>query len=161
MTTPLDFPASPTVGQKFTAQNNVVYIFDGVAWTIGYYDSNTQELQVVGDIIDQVRTLLQDTDASSGQYRYSTDSIVTNLNQSMGDLYRLRPDLFLEMGFQIPSFSVNSLTDPIGIEQQYLSPLIFYVVGLTQARDDEQTQDARADAFLQTFTKQILTAALT
>lgn len=161
MVTPLDFPPNPTVGQKFTAQNNVVYIFDGVAWTIGYYDSSTQTLVVVGDLINQVRTLLQDTDATSGQYRYSTDSIVTNLNQCMGDLFRLRPDLFLEMGFQIPVFSVNSLNDPLGVEVQYHSPLIFYVVGLTQARDDEQTQDARAGVFLQTFTKQILTAAVT
>jgi hypothetical protein len=146
MTDPINFPPNPTVGQRYTAPSGVVYTFDGFGWTVGYFDSATQELTSVGNVLGQVRTLLQDVDVMSGQYRYSTDSIITNLNQAMTDLYRMRPDLFLELGF--------------GIEEQYVSPLIMYVVGLTQARDDEQTQDARAGVFLQTFQKQVLTPGL-
>jgi hypothetical protein len=156
----MDFPAAPFVGQDYTAPSGVVYTWDGVAWTVGYYDSASQQLNSVGNIVDQVRTLLQDTDNSSGQYRYSTDSIVTNLNQSMGDMYRVRPDLFLENKFVIPVFTVGALEALVSIEQQYISPLIFYVVGLTQARDDEQTQDMRAGVFLDTFQRQLLTAAV-
>ena len=42
---------------------------------------------------------------------------------------------------------------------QYVSPLVFYVVGLVQARDDEQTQDQRAAQFLQTFKGAVLTVS--
>jgi hypothetical protein len=154
----MDFPASPFVGQLYTAPSGQVYEWDGQAWTVGFYDSNTQQLTVVGDLLDQVRTLLQDTDNTSGQYRYSTDSLVTNLNQCMLDLFRMRPDLFLEQGFQQPWFSVAGLDVPLGIEEQYVPPLVWYVTGLTQARDDETTQDARAAAFMTTFKQAIQTA---
>lgn len=157
---PLDFPPTPIVGQNYTAPNGAVYTWDGYGWTVGYYDSNTQQLKVVGDILDQVRTLLQDVDSTgSSGYRYSTDSIITNLNQGLADLYRIRPDLFLELGFKLPSFVVADLDKPLGIEDQYVSPLVFYVVGLTQARDDEQTQDARAGIFLKTFKDAVLTGS--
>jgi len=160
MTDPINFPPNPTVGQRYTAPSGVVYTFDGYGWTVGYYDSSTQELTSVGNVLGQVRTLLQDVDSTSGQFRYSTDSIITNLNQAMTDLYRMRPDLFLENGFTIPVFNVGALDTPIGIEEQYISPVIMYVVALTQARDDEQSQDVRAGMFLATFQKQVLTPGM-
>jgi hypothetical protein len=82
---------------------------------------------------------------------------VTNLNQGKSDLFRIRPDLFLETGFKIPTFVVDQLSAPIPIEAQYHSPVIMYIVALTQARDDEQTQDARAGVFFNTFKAQVLT----
>jgi hypothetical protein len=160
MSVPLDFPANPVLFQLWTAPTGTVYVWTGSMWAIGTYDSSSQQLLTMGELLGQVRTLLQDTDSSgSTGYRYSTDSIVTNLNQGMADLYRIRPDLFLEVGFAFPSFSVNDVNLPIGVEPQYMPPLIMYVVGLTQARDDEQTQDARAGVFLQTFKAAVLTVA--
>jgi hypothetical protein len=155
----MDFPAAPTVGQKYTAPSGVVYEFDGYGWVVGFYDATTQQLQSVGDVIDQIRILLQDTDNSSGQYRYSTDSIILSLNQGMVDLYRMRPDIFLSLKFIIPIYSSAQLDAVIGIEMQYISPLVFYAVGLVQARDDEQSQDARAASFLQTFKGAVLTVS--
>lgn len=156
----LDFPPLPTLGQKYTAPTGVVYEFDGYGWVIGFYDSSTQTLTSVGDILDQIRILLQDTDnsASSG-YRYSDDSIILCLNQGLVDLYRMRPDIFIDLKFIIPVFNSADPSAIIGIEEQYISPLIFYAVGLVQARDDEQTQDARAAAFLQTFKGAVLTVS--
>lgn len=159
MTAVLDFPVNPTVGQKYTAPSGAVYEWDGYAWTVGYYDSATQQLLLVGDLIEQVRTLLQDVDISSGEYRYSTDSIVTALNQGLGDLFRIRPDLFLEVNFVLPQYDVGDMGTAITLEPQYISPLVFYVVGLVQARDDEQTQDARAGVFLKTFQAAVLTVS--
>lgn len=159
MTAPINFPANPTVGQKYTSPAGAVYEWDGSAWTNSFYDSPTQQLATVGDLLDQVRSLLQDVDVSSGQYRYSTDSIITCLNQGFGDLFRMRPDLFLETGFRIPQYTVEQLDQDLTIEPQYVSPLVFYVVGLVQARDDEQTQDARAGVFLKTFQNAVLTVS--
>lgn len=160
MPSPMDFPSSPATGQKYTAPNGQVYVYDGVAWTVGYYDSNTQRLGSVGEIIEQVRTLLQDTDNLAGEYRYSTDSLITNLNQCMMELFRLRPDLFLETGFVIPVFDTANLDVQIGIEPQYMPAIVYYVVGLTQARDDEQNQDSRATGFLKVFQSAIVTGTL-
>jgi hypothetical protein len=155
----MDFPPTPAVNQVYTAPSGVVYTFDGYGWVVGYYNTATQDLSTVGDLLDQIRTLLQDVDVTSGQYRYSTDSIIMCLNQGMADLYRMRPDIFLELGFVIPVFNSATLGVPLGIEEQYVSPLVFYTVGLVQARDDEQTQDQRAAAFLQTFKGAVLTVS--
>jgi hypothetical protein len=159
-TLPLDFPPTPIVGQKFTTLNGAVYEWDGYSWTVGFYDSETQKLQTIGDLLAQVRTLLQDVDVSSGQYRYSTDSIITAFNQAMLDMYRIRPDLFLETGFRVPVFTVTDMGVVITIEGQYVPALIYYVVGLVQARDDEQNQDARALGFLKIFQQNIVNGGL-
>jgi hypothetical protein len=159
MAAEMDFPPGPVLGQKYTAPSGIVYEWDGYGWVVGFYDTTTQQLQSVGDVIDQIRILLQDTDNSSGQYRYSTDSILLSLNQGMVDLYRMRPDIFLSLKFVIPVYNSTEPDTLIGIEMQYISPLVFYTVGLVQARDDEQTQDARAAAFLQTFKGAVLTVS--
>jgi hypothetical protein len=148
----LDFPSNPFVGQTYTTEAGITYQWNGTAWIVNYYDSNTQQLQYVGDLIKQVRTLLQDVDISSGQYRYSTDSLVMNLNQGMLEMYRIRPDIFLSTNFTVPSFSIGHLSAPLVIEPQFVPALVYYVVGMTQVRDDEGTQDTRASAFLTKFT---------
>lgn len=155
----MDFPAGPYVGQLYTAPSGIVYEWDGYGWVIGFYDTASEELTTVGDLLDQIRSLLQDTDNTSGQYRYSTDSIMLCLNQCMMDLYRMRPDIFLTLKFKIPKLNSGRLDQVIGIEEQYISPIVFYAVGLVQARDDEQTQDARAAQFLQTFKGAVLTVS--
>jgi len=145
----------------YTAPSGVTYRWDGYAWTVGFYDSTSQQLTNVGNIIAQVRTLIQDTDNSSGQYRYSTDSIVTALNQGVMEMFRIRPDLFLEVNYVVPIFNIGHLDVDIGIEPQYVPPLIYYVVGLVQVRDDEQTQDTRAATFLKVFQAAIVSGGLT
>lgn len=156
MTAP-DFPYNPTVGQTYTTPSGLVYTWSGQAWTFGFYDSPTQQFAVVGDLLDQIRTLLQDTDnsATSG-YRYSTDSIITALNQGMMEMYRLRKDLFLENSFRLPVFSTGLLSAPVIVEQQYVPLLIYYTVGMVQLRDDEQNQDARGQAFVKTFSASLV-----
>jgi hypothetical protein len=156
----MDFPPLPVVGQKYTAPSGIVYEWDGYGWVIGFYDTASETLTTIGDLVSQIRTLLQDVDnsATSG-YRYSTDSIIMNLNQGMTDMYRIRPDIFLENNFQIPVFSSGQLDAEVGIEEQYIPPLVYYAVGLTQARDDEQTQDSRAMSFMKTFQSTLLTVS--
>lgn len=116
-------------------------------------------ISTLGGLLAQVRTLLQDTDAVGG-YRYSDESIVTNINQSMMDAYRMRPDLFLTNGFVIPAFDTALPNTAITIEPQYLPAFVYYVTGLTQARDDEQNQDARAMGFLKIFQQTIVNGGL-
>jgi hypothetical protein len=155
----LDFPADPSVGQKYTSPVGAVYEWTGYGWAIGFYSSASQTLGTLGGILDQCRTLLMDTDTLGGEYRYSNDSLVTNLNMGLWEMYRIRPDIFLELNFQVPQF-VSALPDtPIEIEPQFVPALVYYVVGMAQLRDDEGTQDSRAGGFLQKFTAMLISVA--
>jgi len=160
MDNPLDFPPGTEVGQKYTGSNGVVYRWDGTAWLVSFYDNPTQHFDTASDLVNQIRTILQDVDFSSEQYRYSTDSIVTNINQGFIEMYRMRPDIFLTNGFVIPQYDVGHLSNAVNIEMQYIPALIYYAVGLTQARDDEQNQDARALGFLKVFQQIIVNGGL-
>ena len=151
----MDFPVAPAVGQRYTNSIGVVYEWNGVAWVIGFYDSTTDTFMVVGDLLDQIRTLLQDTDTAGGEYRYSDASIVTNINQGMLEMYRIRPDIFLENKFIIPQFNDADLSTALVIEPQFVPSLVYYAVGMCQLRDDEPTQDQRASAFLGKFSSML------
>ncbi len=156
----LDFPPTPTTGQKYTAPSGVVYEFDGYGWVVGFYDSSTQTFDTIGDIFDQIRTLLQDTDSSaSSGYRYSDDSLMMNLNMGLWEMYRIRPDIFLEIQFVVPQFDTGNLAAPWPVERQWVPVIVYYVVGMTQLRDDEPTQDTRASAFLGKFTSMLVAVA--
>ena len=151
----MDFPVAPTLGQNYTSPAGVVYQWNGEAWVIGFYDSTTDTFTTIGDLLDQIRTLLQDTDTSGGEYRYSSASIVTNINMGLLEMYRIRPDIFLENNFVIPVFSDADLSSDLVIEQQFIPSLVYYAVGMCQLRDDEPTQDTRASAFLGKFTSML------
>ena len=151
----MDFPLSPTIGQKYTNSIGVVYEWTGVAWIVSFVSSAGQAFASLGDVVAQIRTLLQDTDTLGGEYRYSDDSIVTAINMGLLEMYRIRPDIFLALSFQIPEFSVSAPDQPMEIEQQHVPALVYYAVGMCQLRDDEGTQDQRSALFLGKFTSML------
>lgn len=155
----MDFPLNPTTGQKYTNSIGVVYEWNGYGWVIGFYDADSEQFGTVGDLLDQIRILLQDTDLSGGEYRYSDASIVTNINMGLLEMYRIRPDIFLELNFQVPVYNSAAKDAVITIEKQHVPAVIYYAVGMTQLRDDEGTQDARASAFLTKFTSMLAAIA--
>jgi len=155
----MDFPPSPSLGQKYTNAVGVVYEWNGAAWEIGFYDVSTEAFNSLGELLDQIRVLLQDTDTLGHEYRYSNSSIVANINMGLMEMYRIRPDIFLELGFKIPSYNDSRLDAAIGIEQQHIPALIYYAVGMSQLRDDEGTQDSRASSFLAKFTSMLVAVA--
>lgn len=147
----MDFPKTPVLGQRYTNFIGVTYRWDGVAWVVGK-DDHSGNFTEIGDVIDQIRVLLQDTDnTGSGGYRYSTASIIANINMGMIEMYRLRPDVFLANGYTIQQFSIGEPDEALAIELQYMPPLVYYAVGMCQLRDDEENQDKRATALLARF----------
>ena len=156
----MDFPRNPKFGQIYTNAEDISYQWDGQAWVVGLDRGVFGDIRHVAGLLNQVRILLQDTDLSSGGYRYSTASLVVALNQAIMDMFRIRPDLFLENDYTMPYFGVGNMEVLVGVEAQYIPPLIYYVTGLVQARDDEQNQDARAMGFLKIFQQTIVTGAL-
>jgi hypothetical protein len=107
-------------------------------------------LDTVGKIIDYARVLLQDTLAP---YRYPTADLIANLNISLLDARRLRPDLFLYSSTEVPFYSVTS--EVVDIDQQYRMALVYFVAGHAQLRDEEEVTDARAAAFISKFTSML------
>jgi hypothetical protein len=110
-------------------------------------------LNTVQDYISAARGLLQDT---VEPFRYPSAEIVLGLNLGFLEARRLRPDLFIRK--QTPAYSVSSLSTTVDMPEGYRTPLLYYICGHVQLRDDEPTQDARATVFLNKFVAQLQTS---
>lgn len=108
-------------------------------------------LDTVADYVREARTLLQDTVPT---YRYSDTELLSALNMGVLTARRLRPDLFINTT-TLPSFTAVDGT-LFGMDEQYRVAFVYFIVGHAQLRDEEDTQDARAAAFIGKFTQQLL-----
>ncbi len=102
-------------------------------------------LDTVSGIVSAARILVQD---AVQPYRYSDDDFVLALNMAVSEAKRIRPDFFRS---GIPVYSAVDSTSLDAIELTYRVPFVYYLCGQVQLRDAEETQDARAVAFIQMF----------
>jgi hypothetical protein len=108
----------------------------------------------VGDVVVQVRGILQDDDGE----RWLDPKVYQTLNMGMIEARRLRPDLFRGQLDHVPQYDpVSDVNTPIGLDQQYIPALVLYTAGMLQAFDIEGVEDQRAAAMLSTFTNKMLT----
>lgn len=114
-------------------------------------------LSTVQDFVGEARVLLLD---EVPPYRYQDSDLVTGLNMSLLEARKTRPDLFLTTSpiGSVPSYSAVDTT-VVTIDPQYSVPLVYYMCGNAQMRDEESTQDSRAGAFMAMF-KQAMTGAV-
>lgn len=111
-------------------------------------------LDTVADYVRETRTLLQDQVIP---YRYTDPELLSALNLGMLAARKLRSDLFLGVA-SVPAYSAVDTT-PVAMDQQYRLPFVYFMTGHAQLRDEEDTQDARAAAFIGKFTAQLLSLA--
>jgi hypothetical protein len=102
------------------------------------------------------RTLLQDT--VSGSYRYPDTDFRRALVVAFDEAYRIRPDFFVNAA-ALPNFISAAATTVVPVPLGYQSAFMYYITGLVQLQDQEETSDARAGTFLQKFTAQLLSTA--
>lgn len=107
-------------------------------------------LDTVADYVSLARTLLMDEVDSP--YRYSDASLITALNLSFMETKKVRADLMI--GKTLPSFTANDAT-AVDMDEMYRVPLVYYMCGHAQMRDEEGNQDQRAAGFLQLFRSQM------
>jgi len=107
-------------------------------------------LATVADYVALARTLLMDMVDSP--YRYPDADLVRGLTLSIYETKKLRPDLMI--GKTLPNFTANDAT-PVDMDEMYRVPLVYYMCGHAQMRDEEGNQDARAAGFLQLFRGQM------
>jgi hypothetical protein len=110
-------------------------------------------LITVANYISAARTLLQDN--VDAPYRYSSADIVEGLNLALMEARRLRPDLFL-VNPTVPQYEATAETAQVAMDQQYRLPVLYYIVGHSQLRDEEDTQDNRAVLFTTQFAQKLL-----
>lgn len=101
----------------------------------------------VSTLLTSARTILQDTVAP---YRYSDESLIGIVNEATYEARRVRPDLF--MGKLRTSITpVASVSDTLPLSDQFYGPLLNFVVGRAEMRDDEFTNDKRAQTLYGAF----------
>ncbi len=112
-------------------------------------------LDTVTDYVNEARILLQDKVPT---FRYGDAELVSALNLAIMTARRNRPDLFLTVT-TIPFFVVADIAanKAFAMDVQYRVAFLFFMVGFAQLRDEEDTQDSRAVAFIQKFTQQLMT----
>lgn len=105
-------------------------------------------LDTVADFIEDARTLLQDTVLPN---RYDDTSLLVALNIAILEGRRLRPDLFIyHYGRHLPNFTVVDDTEVV-IEEQFRHGFVYGLCAHALARDQEDVQDERANAFMNIF----------
>jgi len=112
----------------------------------------------VDQVVNEARRILQDENAITG-YRYTDDHILTALNGGLGEVRRIRPDLFiLSLTDDLPVYVAADITaqTPLPIHDMFTMPLVSYVAGWIELADDEFTVDNRAVSLLTRFTQQLV-----
>ncbi len=109
----------------------------------------------VGDIITQVRVLLQDMDADG--YRYDEPSLYQALNEALLETQRTRPDFYRGMA-AIPQYAPSDAAATLAYPDGYKPALVDYVCGRAQLRDAEESTDQRASVFITAF-RRLLSSA--
>jgi hypothetical protein len=123
--------------------------------------------QPVSAYLTAARSTLQDLVAP---YRYADTDIYFALNTILGELTRIRPDLFLDLKYMaplqkgdlgdgLPPQYVSPTDDDtlVPVPSKYFNPVIWGLSGWLQLYDVTDTQDQRAGAFLMKFSSHFLT----
>ena len=120
------------------------------------------------NLIQEARFILQDTNTDPALQRFADSDLVNILNRGLTELYRIRTDAYYDLwsdsaeDFLVPALNTNALPDPnsylqpFALPQMFYPPLVNWVVGMTEAQDDEFTDDSRAAMFLTQFQKAVV-----
>jgi hypothetical protein len=113
-----------------------------------------------GDLIGEARTVLQDKQPTSdNQLRYSDDELFEGINRFMVEVRTKRPDIFLPLGLRVPvpSYTAgNNMTTAFPLDMSVYTAFVYYLVGISELREDTFSDDSRAVAMLNKAVTQLL-----
>jgi hypothetical protein len=93
--------------------------------------------RTVAQAVAAARIILNDTDAAG--YRYTDSELTDRVTDALNAIRNRRPDLFIG--------SWGSLTTASGdmpLNEQFFTPVVNYVVGMSELKDDEHVLSGRA-----------------
>ena len=111
-------------------------------------------------IVDEARSLLQD---QVTPYRYTDPQLLQAINISLYEIRRIRPDAFAG-NFITGLTPLAALGDPVPVDDIFFPPMIDFVTGYAELRDDEFVDGAadatggRAVALLERFAAKLNTS---
>jgi hypothetical protein len=137
-----------------------------------------QRYRTVTDYLGVARLGLQD---AVSPFRYPDTTLLIALNIGLGEMGRIRPDIFLDLKYQRPLrkgdtdegnppfySTADVATNPDGsyilgkgtlvpVPGKYMSTLDWFINGWSQFLDVADTQDARAQGFIAKFQSHLTT----
>jgi hypothetical protein len=115
--------------------------------------------RTVGVLIAEARQLLNDEIPISGLPRYADAELVAALNDGLLQVRTKRPDAWISYGLRktLPVYALPAdANTQFPIEDQFYSPLLFYVVGRSELTEDTFADDGRAVTLMSKFTSMLL-----
>jgi hypothetical protein len=110
--------------------------------------------RTISDCIGRARALLQDT--LENAHRYSDADLLAYFNDALYELKRIRPDAWIgQYGEDLTLYASSDLTTEVPFPSTYFAPVVYYIVGMAELRDDEFAVDGRAATLLSTFERQL------
>ena len=126
------------------------------------------------NLLAEAREILQDVDTDPTLQRYSDQTLLNIFNRGLQELYRLRPDAFYDFwnsatsDFDVPQIVLLAVppavqtpgvlwTAVFELPMMFYDPLVNWVIGTTEAIDDEFSDDSRSTAFRNFFKSQVTT----
>ena len=107
------------------------------------------------NVMDDARVLLNDEiTALNPDPRYTEAQLMSYARSALIEARRVRPDLFLS--YLTTSFAAYTASSTIPISDDYLLPLVDYVVHRAELRDDEFAVDGRSATLYQKFKSGLL-----
>ncbi|MDX1297291.1 MAG: hypothetical protein R3260_03485 [Pseudomonas sp.] len=113
--------------------------------------------KTIGDCIGDARTILQD---KSTPYRYTDDELYSAFNNGLNELKRLRPDAFVgSYGTDLTIYTSSDSATELPVAMIFFQPLVYFVTGFAELRDDEFAVEGRAAILLRSFSAQLTSVA--
>lgn len=115
--------------------------------------------QTLSVLLETAREYLQDEMA--GAYRYSDEDLVEAYNNFVLLCRRVRPDFFVNVFDQpLPRYTVGDLAEQFIFPPQYFDAAAIFMAGNANLRDDQFTDDGRAQGFIARATAELTKAGI-
>lgn len=110
--------------------------------------------KTLGDCIDEARTILQD---KVEPYRYSDAELASIFTNACYEIKRLRPDAYIGgYGVDLTIYTDGDLALEVPFPSTMFQPVVLFMAGFAELRDDEFTVDNRAGTLLRSFAGQLV-----
>jgi len=114
----------------------------------------TYATRTFGALLYEARGLLNDLVPISGSPRFTDADLIEIVNEAIIEIKVKRPDAWMTYGLRkpLPKFSMPAdYATILPFEDQFYSPLMFYVVGRAELVEDTFADNGRAVTLLSKF----------
>lgn len=119
----------------------------------------TLATRTIGGLLLEARGLLNDIVPISGAPRFTDADLIEIVNEAILEIRSKRPDAWLTYGLRraLPRYTMPEAANTVlPIEDQFYSPLLFYLVGRSELVEDTFADNGRAITLMGKFTSLLL-----